>query len=884
MRTRALPLVLLLTLCCPGLAHAGDGNQVQPRVYETAKVAGEAPVLDGKLDDPAWEHVAWSGDFVQRDPNDGAAPTVQTQFKVLYDDEALYFAFRAFDDPKLVTSMLARRDWFPGDWVEVNIDSRGDERTAYSFTYSLSGTRGDEYVSENGNNWNGSWDPVWRGVSQVDDQGWTAEMRIPLSQVRFDGAPEQAWGLQVQRRLFRAEERSTWQRIPKDAAGWVSNFGELRGIRGLKPSRRIELLPYGVARTESYAREAGNPFRDGSSGDFDLGLDGKIGIGSDFNLDLTINPDFGQVEADPSEVNLTAFETYFSEKRPFFIEGADILSLPVAPAVTGGDFTSDVLFYSRRIGKRPSYQPDLADGESAKAPDNTSILGACKLSGKTAGGLSIGLLESVTAREQAEIDFAGERRRDTVEPATNYLVGRLTQEWRGGQTAAGAMLTSVVRDIQDEHLEFLRRKAWTGGLDLRHEFHDRDFRLEMRLFGSHLRGSPESIALAQRSSARYFQRPDNGHSDYDPTRTTLSGHAGSLLLTRTGHNSRLMGQTGFAWRTPGFEINDLGYMRAADEINQFTWVGYSIRDPFSIFNSWQLCTNQWVDWDSGGNLLRKAVNINNSASFRNQYSYYWGLTRRLASISNTELRGGPSSRWPGRWTFNTTLNSDGRRPLHGGLGGGFIKGDEGSRDYAYGWTSLTYRPSNAINLTLEPTFERDINRNQYVGSRALGEQARYLFGSLDQRTLSLVFRLDYCLAPNLTLQYYGAPFVSAARYRDFKRITDPRADRYADRSHIFTEGEITRDVATGGYAVDENGDGTTDYTLGDPDFNVRDFRSNLVARWEYAPGSTLFLVWSQGRSSFRGTGELDLRGDMDGLFATHPDDVFLIKFNKWLSL
>ncbi len=884
MNARALPLVLLLALCGAGPAHAGNADPVRTRTYDTARIAGEAPVLDGRLDDPAWEQVAWSGDFVQRDPADGAAPTVQTQFKVLYDDEALYFAFRAFDDPQLVTSMLARRDWFPGDWIEVNIDSRGDRRTASSFTYSLSGTRGDEYVSENGNNWNGSWDPVWSGASQVDDQGWTAETRIPLSQMRFDGAPEQTWGLQVQRRLFRAEERSTWQRIPKDAAGWVSNFGELRGIRGLRASRRIELLPYGVARVENYPREAGNPFRDGSSGDLDLGLDGKVGIGSDFNLDLTINPDFGQVEADPSQVNLTAFETYFSEKRPFFIEGADILSLPVAPAITGGEFASDVLFYSRRIGKRPSHRPDLADGESARVPDNTSILGACKLSGKTDGGLAVGLLESFTARERAEIDLAGERRRETVEPATNYLVGRLTQDWRGGQTVAGAMLTSVVRDIRDEHLEFLRRKAWTGGLDLRHEFHDRDFRLEMRLFGSHLRGSPESIGSAQRSSVRYFQRPDNDHAEYDPTRTSLSGHAGSLMLTRTGHNSRLRAQTGLAWRTPGFEINDLGYMRAADEINQFTWAGYAIQDPFWLFNSLQVNGNQWVDWDCGGSPLRKAVNINNNANFRNQYGYYWSLTRRFAHVSNTELRGGPSSRWPGRWTFNANLNSDGRRTLHGGLGGGFITGDEDSRDYAYGWTSLTYRPSKAINLTLEPTYERDINRNQYVGARAFGDQDRYLFGSLDQRTLSLVFRLDYCATPNLTLQYYGAPFISAGRYRDFKRVTDPRADRYADRSHLFTTDEISRDATGGEYAVDEDGDGTPDYAFGDPDFNVREFRSNLVVRWEYAPGSTLFLVWSQGRSSLGGTGAFDLRGDMDGLFATHPDDVFLVKFNKWLSL
>lgn len=881
MRSGALALLILVTGTV--LAAGASAADVATRVYETSRLNGEKPVVDGRVDEAVWEAVPWSGDFTQRDPQDGAAPSVQSQFKVLYDDDALYFAFRCFDDPQLVSSILARRDWFPGDWIEVNIDSRRDRRTAYSFTLSLSGTRGDEYVSENGNNWNGNWDPVWECATHVDAQGWTAESRIPLSQLRFDNSPDQAWGLQVQRRLFRAEERSLWQHIPKDAGGWVSHFGELRGISGVRPGRRLEVLPYSVGRAETFANEAGNPFRDGSSADFDLGLDGKLGLGSDFNLDFTINPDFGQVEADPSEVNLTAFETYFSERRPFFIEGADILSLPVAPAITGGAFTSDRLFYSRRIGKQPSYYPDLVAGEFARQPESTSILGAFKLAGRTAGGLSVGVLEGVTARETAEIDDDGARREVAVEPTTNYLVGRAKQEWRQGQSMVGAMMTSTVRDIRDDNLQFLRRKAWTGGFDLRHEFHDRDYRLEARLLGSHLRGSPESIARVQTSSARYYQRPDNDHADYDPSRTTLSGSAGSLMFTRTGHNSRLMYQTGAAWRTPGFEINDLGYMQRADEINQFTWAGYTIRDPFWIFNSWQLNGNQWLDWDFGGNLLRKKVNVNSNANFRNQAGYYWSVTRSFDELSNTELRGGPASRWPGQWSFSAQLTANHRRALSGGLGGGLRTGDEDNLESWFAWTDLVYRPSNTLRLTLSPSFERTLNTMQYVSTRSAGDESRYLFGSIDQRTLNLTFRVDYCLTPNLTIQYYGAPFVAAGRYRDFKRIADPRADRFADRYHTFTADEIARD-AEGGYAVDEDADGTADYGFADPDFNFREFRSNLVARWEYAPGSTLFLVWSQARSVFRDTGEFDVRDDLDGLFGAHPHDVFLIKFNRWLTL
>ncbi|MBU1073520.1 carbohydrate binding family 9 domain-containing protein [bacterium] len=845
---------------------------------------GAKPVLDGRVDDPAWHHVAWSGEFVQRMPEDGAAPAAQTEFKILYDDQALYFGFRMHDDPSLVRSLLARRDWFPGDWIEVNIDSYHDQRTAFSFTLSLSGTRGDEFVSNDGNNWDGSWDPVWEGATRIDEGGWTAEMRIPLSQLRFDGAEEQVWGLQVQRRIFREEERSTWQQIPRDVSGWVSNFGEIHGIRSIEPARRIEIMPYSVARTETFAKIEGDPYRDGNASDVDIGMDGKIGLSSDLTLDFTINPDFGQIEADPSEVNLTAFETYFSEKRPFFIEGANILDLPLAPAITGGHFTRDRLFYSRRIGKRPAHSPDLDDDEYAKAPGNTSILGAAKLTGKTADGLSICILESATALERAAVTGPAGESETAVEPGTNYFVGRAMQDFRDGDTVIGAMITAVNRDIEDPQLEFLRRSAYAGGVDLQHCFHDRDFRLEARFFGSRLRGTAESIDAAQTASARYFQRPDNDHTDYDPTRTTLGGSAGSLLLTRTGNNSSLMFQTGAAFRSPGFEINDIGYMRRADEINQSTWVGYTRRNPFSIFNYWQLNGNQWLNWDWGGNFLGAAVNMNSSWEFRNRWGGYWGVSRTFAQTSNTALRGGPSMELPGDTEASFNLWSDSSKDVRSSLGGWFDKGDASYFDVWNGWISLAARPSNALQISLNPGFTRNLHDMQYVDTVSHDGEDRYLFGHVDQRTFSLTFRLDYCVTPNLTVQYYGSPFVSSGSFGAFKRITDPRADAYADRSHAFGSGEIAYDTVDAVYEVDENGDGAADYEIGDPDFNFRDFNSNLVVRWEYEPGSTLFVVWSQSRSDFLSSGASDLGNDLDGLFRVHPHDVFLLKFNRWFSL
>ncbi|NIO29554.1 MAG: hypothetical protein GTO29_13485 [Candidatus Latescibacteria bacterium] len=880
---KSLVTALLLLISTATSLLANSIPPIETRIYDTKRINGRAPTIDGRLNDLIWNTVEWSGEFIQRNPTDGDPPTEQTKFKVLYDDEALYFAFFCHDDPELVTSMLARRDWFPGDWIEVNIDSYFDRRTAFSFTLSLSGTRGDEFVSNDGNNWDSNWDPVWQGATRINDGGWTAEMKIPLSQLRFSSEEEQTWGLQVQRRIFREEERSTWQRIPKDAAGWVSKFGHLRGILSIRPSRHIELLPYGVAKAENFEKIPGNPFLDGSASQFTGGLDGKIGVTSNLILDFTINPDFGQVEADPSEVNLSAFETFFQEKRPFFIEGNNILELPLAPAITGGSFTQDKLFYSRRIGRRPTYWPDLAVDESLDQPDYTSILGAFKLTGKTPGGLSIGFMESITAKEKAEIDNNGRRRQETVEPLTNYFVGRVQQDFRKGDTHLGAMATAVNRDIDDPHLDFMRRQAYASGLDFSHYFKKRDYRIEANILASHLRGSEEAIYDAQVSSARYFQRPDNDYVSLDPNRTALSGYSGSVRFTRTS-NSKFVFETGVALRSPGFEINDLGYMRNADQINQFTWAGYYFRNPFSIFNNVGINTNQWLYWDFGGNLLLRAANANAHANFRNNYHVCGGVTRSWESTSNTALRGGPSSKWPGTWEFNFHVATDHRKKINFGFGGYTQQGDEDSEDYREGWMELIVRPTNAMRLYFNPSISRNRPEMQYVSTESFGSEDRYLFGRLDQKTTAMTFRLDYCITPNLTVQYYGAPFVSAGRYSGFKRITNSRADKYQDRFNVFDEGQIAYDSIDNVYYIDEDENATNDYAIDNPDFNFRDFNSNLVIRWEYMPGSLLYLVWSQARSEYQSFGEFDFDRDMRGLFDVHPHDIFLIKFIKWFSL
>lgn len=861
------------------LVEVGPALAAPPRIYVTERTPSP-PQIDGRIEESAWNAVEWSGGFTQREPTEGAPPSGDTQFKVLYDDENLYLAYRALDpEPNGVRSVLTRRDQFPGDWVEVNIDSYHDHRTAFSFTASVSGTQGDEFVSQDGDNWDGNWDPVWEHRTQIDEQGWTAEVRIPLSQLRYQDRDEQVWGIQVQRRIYRQEERSVWQPIPKDEQGWVSRFGELHGIRGIRAQRRMEFLPYTLAKGERFKEIEGDPFADGSAGQVTGGLDAKIGVASDLTLDLTVNPDFGQVEADPSEVNLSAFETFFDEKRPFFIEGANIFEFRIAPSVAFGTHTTDRLFYSRRIGRSPQYQADFNEEGYVDQPDYTSILGAVKLTGKAAGA-SVGVLESVTAEERAEVDVAGVRRDVTVEPLASYFVGRMQKDFRLGDTRLGGMVTAVNRSINDPEVDFLHESAYGGGLDFFHYVGKRDYYLAANLLGSRVAGSEAAMLRTQTSSARYFQRPDNDGHSVDSTRTSLAGHGGSVRVGKS--KGRLNADTGVAWRTAGFELNDLGFTRNCDELNQFAWVGYSIRNPFSIFRRMSFNVNQWLDFEYGGENLYQAFNFNTNAGFENNWSYDGSITRDNERISMNELRGGPSMRVPGSVSFNAGVESDGRRQISGGFGGSASHFDDDAGKSSGFWTYLAWRLSHAIRLEINPEYSRNRPDLQYMQAADDAGETAFVYGALDQETFNLSLRLDYSLTPRLTVQYYGAPFVSAGKYDEFKRITNPRAGEFEDR-FVLLGGAAVRD-ADGDWVVDEDADGTTDYTFGDRDFNVRDFNSNLVVRWEFSPGSSLYAVWSQSRSGFEPDGRFDLNRDLDGLFEVRPHDVFLIKINRWFDL
>jgi len=506
----------------------------EKRIYMTQRVNPTPPVIDGKLEDTCWNQVEWSSDFIQILPNEGETPIQETAFKILYDDANLYIAIRLYDShPDSIELRIARRDNPGGDNVSINIDSYFDKRTAFAFDVNAAGVKWDAVYSDDGQSQDTNWDPVWYAKTSVDSLGWNAEMQIPFTQLRFGKKKEHIWGIQIQRYYFRQDEASVWQFISQTASGWISRFGELHGIHDITPKPQIELLPYARERYQRFKKQPLNPYARGSDLDITVGLDGKIGITNDMTLDLTINPDFGQVEADPSVVNLTAFETFYQEKRPFFIEGRNIFNFQITNYGTSG---LDNLFYSRRIGRPPHRYPSLGYGEHLDYPEQTSILGAFKLTGKNKHGFSVGIMESVTAEEYAEIDSMGVRRNDVVEPLTNYFAGRLQKDFSKGNTILGGMITAVNRKLDNPVLQFLHRDAYTGGLDFVHYWKDKTYYIFARSVFSHVRGESEAILRTQTASPRFFQRPDADYITLDSTRTSLSGHGGSIEIGRRGNS------------------------------------------------------------------------------------------------------------------------------------------------------------------------------------------------------------------------------------------------------------------------------------------------------------------------------------------------------------
>ncbi len=861
----------------------------RPRSVKALRIPAGQIHIDGHIDDEAWKDATFKSDFVQRDPLEGQAATELTEFAILYDDEYLYVAIKAFDSqPAGIRSILSRRDEeTPSDWVSVSFDSYGDYRTAFEFWLNPQGVKRDMRRYDDAMQ-DLNWDAIWEGEASITPDGWTAEFQIPLRELRFSDSEVQSWGLQVNRMISRKNEDIYWSYWSKEEDGFVRHYGRLTGLNNIPRQRRIYLSPYTTGQYSRATEYMTAVHPEGYNLVSNLGADIKLGLTNNLTLDLTVNPDFGQVEADPADLNLTAFETFYAEKRPLFVEGGNIFAF--ALGIGDGDLGSNALFYPRRIGRSPHHSPDT-DG-FVDQPSSTAILAAGKLSGKTASGLSIGVLNAVTAQEQATIRFEDQpTRHETVEPLTNYFVTRVQQDFRQGKTSLGGILTATNRRIENEQLNFLPTDAYTGGIDLRHLFSEDTYEVQGTIAATDLLGSRDAITGTQESSIHYFQRPDARHLSVDTLATGLAGYMHKVVLSKV-RGEHWRGAVGELTFSPGFDANDLGFHRSVDRSTQFIWVQRREEAPGDVIRSWYLNFNAWSGFTSAGleEMTALGGNVNGNLTLLNYWQLGAGLNADLPVLHLTGLWGGPAMRTDfGRnlWMY---LSSDQRKDWSFSISG--YRG--GQPDARIDWQgidpSLTWRPTDYFTLTtsaglnvMNDSWGTWGDFEPTVDLRT-GEE-RFIMASLDQTTVSTTLRFDLTLSPTLSIQFYGSPYLTAGKFSEDKLVLEDktRAKNFDDRFHIFTPEETDYDGQPNTYDMD--GDGVTDFELPEErDFNYRQFNSNLVVRWEYQTGSAIYLVWSRNMSQDQANGDFSYGRDMGRLFQADAENVFMLKASYLLNL
>ncbi|MCP4728306.1 MAG: carbohydrate binding family 9 domain-containing protein [bacterium] len=855
----------------------------QLKKCEAGFISGEKPEINGVLDDPAWVNNEWSRGFTQYEPYNGADPQCKTEFNLVYDNENIYIGIRAYDlEPEAIEARIARRDAWEGDLIEVHFDSYMDSRTCFVFSVNAAGSIGDNIMYDDGKQKDMNWDPIWEGKADRFDDGWTAELSIPLSQLRFDNSEDQEWGFQVVRWVHRLQEFSTWQPVTKDQFGWASTFGRLTGITDLKPSRRLELIPYTVVKHEAGpAEDFDGHFFPGNNSSIYGGVDSKVEITNDFNLDLTINPDFGQVEADPSVINLTAFETFFPEKRNFFVEGTSIFDFGLQEL--SGALWQDKLFYSRRIGRKPFAFPDSGEGEYWNLPEMTSILGAAKLTGKTRDGLSIGLMESITSVEKADLIHGNSETEIDVAPLTNYFMGRVQKDYDDGNMSIGGFITAVNRDIDKDYQNVQNRSAYTGAFDFLKMWKDKTYSLKIKGYGSTINGTTDAISYAQRSSLRYYQRPDADYLDFDPDRTSLSGHGGSVSFRKL-KKGNWTGWADFFWRSPGLELNDIGFLRNADFKMYNFLLEYREYDPVWIFNNYSIRSSYWDSYTFGNERQLNGAWIGVSAQFRNFWSLSLGHTSEGREDNINILRGGPAVIRPVNRYYTASISSDARKNTIFRLNLNKMSGKYDFQEHMVYSASVVMNPNRNLFISLEPAFQTSSNKLQYLNTIDLDGEKHYLLASVSQKIFHFTTRLYYNITPGLTIQYYGMPFIGSGHYTDYKYAADVKSPQFSERFRSYGEDRLYYHDEVKTYYLDVNGNSNIDFQFRNPDFNSFQFRSSLVLRWEYDPGSTLYFVWTQSRLGTGPEGDFRFGRGFEDLKNTTPDNILLLKISKWFSL
>jgi hypothetical protein len=834
--------------------------------------------MDGRLDDEIWAKATFTDGFIQKQPTEGKSPEHWTEVAFVYDDEAFYVGARMHStDPNNILSTVSRRDnTGTSEKILVSLDTYLDGRTAYTFGVTASGVRVDYYhPSDHEYNRDHSYDPVWEARVARTGDGWSAEMRIPFTQMRFANKDVQTWGLNMNRWVPTDNEDSYWVLVPKDENGWSSRMGEIVGISGLKPSKRIELMPYVVsdARFQAGIDDA-DPFRDSQEFKGRVGGDFKMGVGPNLTLQGTINPDFGQVEADPAEVNLSPFESVFSERRPFFTENRQKLE--------GGNAN---YFYSRRIGRKPSGWPDDDKYEYINRPEFASILGAAKLTGRLNSGLSVGALAAVTEKEKAEVfdmdtNTGGE---EVVEPLTGYGVIRLQQEFGKDASTVGMILTGTQRNLTDESdLDtFLRSRAITGGSDWNLRFDGGKYEIGGNLGFSHIEGTTDAITAAQESSARYFQRPAASHTELDTTRTSMSGFRTGLWAEKNS-GKHWLGGFGFGAESPEFELNDIGQIGTSDDVESWAWLRYRETEPGKWFQDWWANAHYGTGYNFERDRQYRFIDLEAAVTYKNFWGSFVSLEGFQASQSDNLTRGGPSMGTSDRWNAQVELWSSGKSKTTWNLWTGGEQSEIGGWGY---WTGggVTVRPGTRWQLSISPNWTHFHNARQFIDAVdwAGGGQStygtRYVFSSVEQTRLRATTRLNFSFTPDLSLEYYAEPFANSVRYSNFGELS---AARSKDIRHYGKAGGTS--IVESSDGVYDVTDGADSFTLEVSDFQSLSFRSNLVLRWEWSPGSTVFLVWQMNRSDSPEVGNNVRPSNLLDAFRADGDNFLALKVTYWI--
>ncbi len=823
-----------------------------PMPTDSSAVAVRAmapPVIDGNDDDEVWRTAPPITAFTEWNPTEGKTPRFRTEAKVAYDAANLYVFVRAYDPhPDSIIRILERRDTFtPSDMIWLFVDSYHDRRTGYEFGVNAAGVKIDQAIYDDGQE-DGAWDAVWDVATRIDSLGWTAEFRIPLSQLRYSTDAAHTFGFTIDRDIYRYAERVSWPLFRQSKAGLVSQFGTLSGLDHLEAPRQLEALPYLVTKNESVIRH--NAFGDRSA--MTVGGDLKYRVASNLTLDATINPDFGQVEADPAVLNLSAYESFFDEHRPFFVAGRGLFQFDVNCSDVNCD--NEGLYYSRRIGRTPELAATYGDTVPLEP---TTILGAGKLLGRFPGGLTLGVLDATTQRASGPADT-------TFEPLTNFAVARVTQDLRHGNSTIGAILTAVNRNSDQWTASYLASSAYAAGIDFRHRFLNNNYQISGSFDQSRVQGSRAAILGVQTDAVHYYQRPDGG-LPLDSNRTALGGDAEEFKFAKVG-GQHLMFESAYQRRSAGFEINDLGYLRRADQESWSTWVGYFDRHQRAWYNRLQWNNNWWQYWTTSGLPLEAAYNTNVHVTFRNNWS--WNMGGTLGQLGTTyndrAARGGPAVRQDPYVSPWLSIGGDDRRAAVPFLNFKYFRGDAWhNSSWGFG-PELDYKVMGRFSTAFQVNWERNVADDQWFGNFADSAGTHYTFAHLNQTTTSATVRLNYTFTPTVSLQAYVQPFVSKGEYSDVRQLSaTPRAARYDDRYAPYDNPSVTSNP--GG-------------------FNFKEFQSNLVFRWEYRPGSTLFVVWNEGRQGYvPAQGNTNFGGDVRELFTLHPANTLLVKMSYWLN-